>query len=109
MEQQPGMEIHQEAKKIYFTNLPAKCTINIYTSSGDLVANLRHDASTYTGEDSQWFDRYGQTGKKIFSGGEHAWDILSNTKGAISSGVYLVVVKDETTGNVDIGKFTIIK
>lgn len=97
------------SKKIYFTNLPAKCTINIYTSSGDLVANLRHDASTYTGEDSQWFDRYGQTGKKIFSGGEHAWDILSNTKGAISSGVYLVVVKDETTGNVDIGKFAIIK
>jgi hypothetical protein len=97
------------SKKIYFTNLPAKCSIHIYTSSGDLVANMRHDASTYSGGDIQWFDRMAQTGQKVFSGGEHAWDILSNTKGAISTGVYLVVVKDEATGNIDIGKFAIIK
>lgn len=96
-------------KKIYFTNLPAKCTISIYTSSGDLVANLRHDASTYQGEDIQWFERYGQTGKKVFSGGEHAWDLLSNSKGTLSTGVYLFTVKDEKTGNIDIGKFAIIK
>lgn len=97
------------SKKIYFTNLPAKCTISIYTSSGDLVANLRHDASTYQGEDIQWFDRYSQTGKKVFSGGEHAWDLLSNSKGTLSTGVYLFTVKDEKTGNIDIGKFAIIK
>lgn len=97
------------SKKIYFTNLPAKCTIAIYTSSGDLVANLRHDASTYQGEDSQWFDRYSQTGTKVFSGGEHAWDILSNSKGALSTGVYLFTVKDEATGKIDIGKFAILK
>jgi hypothetical protein len=97
------------SKKIYFTNLPAKCTISIYTSSGDLVANIRHDASTYQGEDIQWFARYGETGKKTFSGGEHAWDLLSNTKGTLSTGVYLFTVKDEATGNIDIGKFAIIK
>lgn len=96
-------------KKIYFTNLPAKCTITIYTSNGDLVANLRHDASTYQGEDAQWFERFGQTGKKVFSGGEHAWDILSNTKATISTGVYLFTVKDEKTGKTDIGKFAIVK
>lgn len=96
-------------KKIYFTNLPAKCTINVYTSAGDLVASMRHDAATYQGEGSQWFERYGQTGKKVFSGGEHAWDILSNTKAAISTGVYLVVVKDEATGKVDLSKFAIVK
>ncbi len=100
---------NSRSKKIYFTNLPSTCTISIYTSSGDLVANLRHDASTYQGEDIQWFERYGQTGKKVFSGGEHAWDILSNSKGAISTGVYLFTVKDEKTGNIDIGKFAIIK
>ncbi len=97
------------SKKIYFTNLPAKCTISIYTSSGDLVANLRHDASTYQGEDIQWFARYGETGKKTFSGGEHAWDLLSNSKGTLSTGVYLYTVKDETTGKIDIGKFAIVK
>ena len=100
---------NSRSKKIYFTNLPAKCTISIYTSSGDLVANLRHDASTYQGEDIQWFQRYGQTGKKVFSGGEHAWDILSNSKGTLSTGVYLFTVKDEKTGKLDIGKFAIIK
>jgi hypothetical protein len=100
---------NSRSKKIYFTNLPAKCTISVYTSSGDLVANLRHDASTYQGEDIQWFERYGQTGKKVFSGGEHAWDILSNSKGTISTGVYLFTVKDEKTGKLDIGKFAIIK
>ena len=97
------------SKKIYFTNLPAKCTINIYSSSGDLVSNIRHDASTYQGEDAQWFERFGQTGKKVFSGGEHAWDILSTSKGTITTGVYLFTVKDETTGKIDIGKFAIIK
>ncbi len=97
------------SKKIYFTNLPAKCTISIYSSSGDLVSNFRHDASTYQGEDAQWFDRFGQTGKKVFSGGEHAWDILSTSKGTITTGVYLFTVKDEATGKIDIGKFAIIK
>jgi len=100
---------NSRSKKIYFTNLPAKCTISVYTSSGDLVANLSHDASTYQGEDIQWFERYGQTGKKVFSGGEHAWDILSNSKGTISTGVYLFAVKDEKTGKLDLGKFAIIK
>jgi hypothetical protein len=97
------------SKKIYFTNLPAKCTISVYTSNGDLVTNIRHDASTYQGADAQWFDRFAQTGKKVFSGGEHAWDILSNSKATISTGVYLFTVKDEQTGKVDIGKFAIIK
>jgi len=100
---------NSRSRKIYFTNLPAKCTINVYTSNGDLVATIRHDASTYSGEGAQWFDRYAQTGQKVFSGGEHAWDILSNSKATISTGVYLFTVKDEQTGKTDIGKFAIIK
>ncbi len=96
-------------RKIYFTNLPSKCTINIYTSNGDLVASLRHNSSTYQGDNSQWFSRFAQTGEKVFSGGEHAWDILSNSKATISTGVYLFTVRDEDTGKIDIGKFAIIK
>jgi hypothetical protein len=95
--------------KIYFYNLPAKCDIHIYTSSGDLVATLNHDASTYQGEDSQWFDTYSTNQNKVFSGGEHAWDILSNSKTTLSTGVYIFTVKDSKTGNVETGKFTIIK
>lgn len=100
---------NSRSKKIYFTNLPTKCTITIYTTNGDIVTNLNHDATTYNGSDADWFDTYAQTGKKSFSGGEHAWDVLSNSKATISTGVYLYTVKDEKTGNLDIGKFAIIK
>lgn len=96
-------------QKIYFTNLPAKCTINVYTSNGDLVATMNHDASTYQGEDAKWFEVYGSEDKMVFSGGEHAWDLLSNSKTTISMGVYLFTVKDEKTGNIEVGKFAIMK
>jgi hypothetical protein len=96
-------------QKLYFTRLPAKCTINIYTSNGDLVASLNHDASSYQGQDSKWFEAYGSEGKMAFSGGEHAWDLLSNAKTSISMGVYLFTVKDAATGNIEVGKFAIMK
>jgi hypothetical protein len=95
--------------KIYFTNLPAKCEITIYTSNGDLVANLNHNAETYQGEDAKWFEVYGNKDKMVFSGGEHAWDLLSNSKTTISMGVYLYTVKDTQTGNVEVGKFAVMK
>lgn len=95
--------------KIYFTNLPAKCTISIYTSNGDLVANLTHNADTYQGQDAKWFEVYGNKDKMVFSGGEHAWDLLSNSKTTISMGVYLFTVKDTQTGNVEVGKFAVMK
>ncbi|AMS27473.1 hypothetical protein AEM51_11020 [Bacteroidetes bacterium UKL13-3] len=95
--------------KIYFTNLPAKCEITIYTSNGDLVANLNHNAETYQGEDAKWFEVYGNKDKMVFSGGEHAWDLLSNSKTTISMGVYLFTVKDTQTGNVEVGKFAVMK
>ena len=32
--------------KLYFTKLPRKCTIDIYTASGDLVTTIEHDEDT---------------------------------------------------------------
>ncbi len=95
--------------KIYFYNIPDKCDIHIYTSSGDLVASLNHDASTYKGEDSKWFEQYATNPNKTFSGGEHAWDILSSFKTTITTGVYLFTVKDIKTGNIEVGKFAVIR
>ncbi len=96
-------------QKIYFTNLPAQATIQVYTSNGDLVATLLHDAATYQGADSKWFEVYGNEGKMVFSGGEHAWDLLSNSKTTISTGVYLFTVTDTKTGNIEVGKFAVMK
>jgi hypothetical protein len=95
--------------KLYFYNIPAQCEISVYTSSGDLVVTLNHNADTYQGEDSKWFEVYGSKDKMVFSGGEHAWDLLSTSKTTISTGVYLFTVKDKKTGNVELGKFAVMK
>jgi hypothetical protein len=96
-------------QKIYFTNLPAKCTINVYTSNGDLVATMEHTADSYQGTDAKWFEVYGSKDKMVFSGGEHAWDLLSASKTTIATGVYLFTVSDQQTGNVAVGKFAVMK
>lgn len=97
-------------RKIYFTNLPAKCDIRVYTLAGDVVADIHHDAATYDGSDINWFQRFGdlQTPPQ-FSGGEHAWDLITKFDQAIATGLYLFSVKDLETGNVAVGKFLIIK
>ncbi len=50
-------------RRLYFTRLPEKCTIELYTESGELLQTLTHDASTNTSAD-------GQVGVEI-------WDILT--------------------------------
>ncbi|HNA58538.1 MAG TPA: hypothetical protein PLJ43_10465, partial [Chitinophagales bacterium] len=96
--------------KIMFYNLPEHCTISIMTLSGDIVAELNHDAATYTGSDSEWFATYaGNEDERIFSGGEHAWNLLSESNQTITQGIYLFSVKDLDNGNIKQGRFAIIK
>jgi hypothetical protein len=95
--------------KIYFYNLPERCEIVIYATSGDVIRHLQHDASTYQGDDIQWFKNYSGSPQKVFSGGEHAWDLLSENGQAVTQGLYLFSVKDLSNNSVKIGKFAIIK
>ncbi len=96
-------------RKIYFYNLPANCTITIFTIAGDVVAELDH-SSQNAGQDIDWFERYGdKSNPAIFSGGEHAWNLISKYDQAISTGLYLFAVKDKDTGNIKRGKFLVIK
>jgi hypothetical protein len=95
-------------RKIYFSNLPSKCEISIWTLSGDLVQTILHDASTYNGTDIEWFKSFSDPSVK-FSGGEHAWDLISKNNQAIASGLYLFTVKDSNSGVIKKGKFLIIK
>jgi hypothetical protein len=43
------------------------------------------------------------------TGGEHAWDLLSDSKNQITQGVYLYSVKDLESGIVQTGNFAVIK
>ena len=95
-------------RKLYFTNLPARCDIKVYTASGEVLASLRHRADTYNGEDIGWFDNLGGRNQR-FSGGEHAWDLLSNSKQSITQGLYMVSVRDLDTDEVRTTTFTVVK
>ena len=94
-------------RKIYFTNLPARCDIRVYTLAGEVVTEMSHDAATYTG-DTRWFEDFSAPGREV-AGGVHAWDILSDNSLRISSGLYLFSVQDLDTGEVKTGKFVILR
>jgi hypothetical protein len=95
-------------RKLYFYNLPAHAEIRIYTLAGDLVDVMQHDASAYNGSDIRWFNKYADNSQQM-SGGEHAWDLITKDDQAIASGLYLYVVKDSNSGNIQRGKFLVIK
>lgn len=103
-----GLSTNPESKKIYFANLPANCTVKIYTSSGDLVDQFTHNES-YNGSDIKWNNIYADPSKNQFSGGEHAWDLLSADNQIIARGIYMFSVKDNKTGKIVNGKFALIK
>lgn len=98
----------ERQRKIYFFNLPAKCEITVYTVAGDVVDKFTHDAVNYNGSDIEWFKTYGDGTQKM-SGGEHAWDLITNHDQAIATGLYLFTVKNLNTGYVKKGKFLVIK
>lgn len=75
-------------RRIYFINLPAKCTIRIYTMRGYLVDTLEHDAPAENGAE--------------------AWDLVSKDGMNIAYGVYIYHVDAPGIGT-QIGKFAVIK
>lgn len=95
-------------RKMMFYNLPRNAKVVIYTPAGDVIKTFEHHADTYVGEDIRWFDNYGGA-NTIMPGGEHAWDILSDSKTTISSGVYFYTVTNLDGGSVKTGTFAIMK
>lgn len=90
-------------RKLYFTNLPSKCTISIYTLSGDLVKTLEHDVEFYRKESSS-----DSTLVKDVTNGQVEWNILTENDQIPAPGLYLYQV--QTPDNAKhIGKFAIIK
>jgi len=71
-------------RKIQFINLPAGCTIRIYTLAGELVRTLDNDAD-----------------------GSVDWDLLSEAGRGIAAGVYLYNVESENGNHT--GKFAVVK
>jgi len=73
--------------QIGFFGLTKKCTIKIFSFSGQLIQTLNHDGDAYS---------------------EVSWFQISRNHQMIASGVYFFVVQDAATGKLAKGKFVII-
>ncbi|MBC8400395.1 MAG: hypothetical protein H8E14_02785, partial [Candidatus Marinimicrobia bacterium] len=80
-------------RMIWFSNLPPRAEIRIFTLAGDQVDVIQHD-SEYKGEDVR---NIKSAKDPLMSGGEHAWDLISQYDQAIASGLYLFTVKNLDT------------
>ena len=100
----------EESRKIYFANLPERCKIRVYTTAGDFIKEIYHDQD-YNGSDIRWFRTFGAVDpdNNVFSGGEHAWNLLSEDSQILARGLYVFSVEDLETGKLYKGKFLIIK
>ena len=74
-----------EQNKLLFINLPLKCTIKIFTVTGDLVKTIEHDNGTT----------------------EQSWNQITQDNQLIFSGVYIFYVESDM-GN-KIGKFVVVR
>ena len=76
--------LHFHYQEDRFYNLPARGTDHGIHGQRRIVAELQHDGD-YNGSDAGWFDAYGGDPEdRVFSGGEHAWDILSKQTNHLS-------------------------
>ena len=94
-------------RRLNFYNLPPHSDVRIYTLAGEVVAQFEHDAATYQG-DIRWYDDFAGKQRRL-PGGEHSWDLLSENGLSLATGLYLFTVKDLDSGELQKGKFVIIK
>lgn len=93
------------SRRIWFVNIPERCTIRIYTLAGDLVDTIEHDGAYV--EDIITVSKAANLG--ITSSGIHSWDLLSRNNQIIAPGVYLYSVENRSNNDRKVGKFVIIK
>jgi len=94
---------------IWFYNLPANAEITIFTLSGELVDKFKHNSDTYNGSDINNLSELAGDKDIVFSGGEHAWDLITKWDQAIATGLYLFTVEDLESGKIQRGKFLVVK
>lgn len=95
---------------IWFTNLPERCTVRIYTLSGDLVYEKEFDGRSYAGEGTRGiFDPSRGLGAPSLSGTTMAWNLITRDGQAIATGLYLYSVENRATGRTTVGKFLVVK
>jgi len=99
----------EENRRIIFSNLPPHCIVKIYNIAGELVYEFEHRAYQSELNDTEWYQTYSDVKNSQFSGGEHAWNLLSKDQQIIARGTYLFTVHDLDSGKTAHGKFVVIR
>ena len=81
---------NEHKRRLTFANLPARCTIRIFSLAGDLVTTIEHDYS-------------------ISSRSYEDWNLITKDVQGIVSGIYLFSVEELPGGKIQVGKFVVIK
>ena len=77
-----------DPRMLLFFNLPARCTIKIFTESGDLIKTIEH--------------------APLSKAGLYQWNMLTDNQQAISSGIYIAVF-ETPEGEVSYQKFIVVR
>jgi hypothetical protein len=94
-----------KSKRIWFVNLPLRSNVKIFNLSGDLIDQFRHEGAYE--EDIITVSKAATLG--ITASSIHSWNLLSENNQIIAPGVYLYSVKNLETGDINVGKFVLIK
>lgn len=95
-------------RMLWFTGLPEKAVIRVFTLSGELIKTIEHQGSEYRGTDTRRL-KSALSANAVYAGGEHAWDLITDHDQALATGMYLFTVENLNTGFVKTGRFLVIK
>jgi len=109
-----ALDLSPSQRRLEFVNLPARCTIRIYSLGGHLVNVLNHiGANRHGWGDYSDVDRLDSNGNpREFTGwdnhgGTEAWNLQNRFGQTVASGLYFYHVTDER-GETHTGKFYVI-
>jgi hypothetical protein len=88
-----------QQRRLKFINLPSDCTIRIFNLNGELVRTLVHHHTLAPDE--------GEQEVANSAGGDEWWDLLSDNRQLISSGIYIFHIQSPV--GEQIGKFVVIR
>ncbi len=87
-----GQKSPYDTRKIFFTRLPKRCTISIYTLTGDLIREIEHNEFTSPAPDKVGVD---------------VWDLLSSNNQRVQSQMMIAIIRTPN-GAETVKKFTVV-
>lgn len=83
----PNIRWPDQEDKLGFLDVPGQCTIKIYTELGELVTTLEHTDGS----------------------GDEFWNMTTESRQMLVSGIYIAVVENTETGEIQQRQFTVIR